>query len=614
MPPKKGQRKSMPARINKTPTLTPSRRSPRVPPPQKGPTETTNPPKTLNLTPASPEESSINIRFYNPKPAAASSRSLAEVPETPSARRRGFQTRPSRLSTVYTPTIDTPASQGSRRTRRTAALETPKNDHSDFDPLEGIGGTGWTNDQYFGALGSEGTADGPSSPTSASDMRNSSRVRKPTIRALESLESVKRKPRKNAKASTPIGEKPAFLSKPTKHNVLKKSAKKTRTSKRMANSKTQNNMILIGSDIDVKSTGKVLFELTLEALNPEFILPINVDVEEFIKERRDEYYQHSQEEKYGTTASADDIPSSKTGDESVPESLVPETVVPETSVVSTSTTSTPAAISTDTPGILGFEKQSDTKTSSDGWIETGYVNDKAEEVSLIPEDYHLYRSLHTYGDENLPYPPVRARTDQQGDNDSARGYPPLIGSRNLPVGSQSPFRSENVDEEKAKVLSRPQETRVIAPATTTRKPRNTRKRRQTAAADTTNRGATLDNGERKSKRRRRQTEPGPAAATDPAIAPTPAPAASSPPKSATKAQSQSRQVAPVATPATEDVKPKVQRIRLTLKPAPEAEIKGDDSFSNTDTPAVHSPSSAPSRAPSPAPTPKRRRRGPAKGK
>ncbi|KAJ5294187.1 hypothetical protein PENANT_c028G00883 [Penicillium antarcticum] len=609
MPPKKGQRKSMPARINKTPTLTPSRRSPRVPP-QKSPTETANPPKTLNLTPASPQESSINIRFYNPKPAATSPRSQDEVPETPSSRRRAFQTRPSRLSTVYTPTIETPVSQGSRRTRRTAALETPRNDQSDFDPLEGIDNTGWTNDQYFDALGSEGTPDGPSSPTSASDMRNSSRVRKPTIRALESLESAKKKPRKNAKASTPIGEKPAPPSKPVKNNVLKKSAKKTRTSKRMANSKTQNSMILLGSDMDFKLAGKRLFELTLEALNPDFILPINVDAEQFIKERRDEYYQNSHDEKYGTTTSADDISSSQAVDE-----VVPEAIVPETSAVSASTTPAPAATSTDTPGIIGFEKQSDTKISSDGWIETGYVNDKAEEVSLIPDDYHLYRSLHTYGDDNLPYPPVRARTDQQGDSDYARGYPPLIGSRNLPVGSQSPFQSENVDEEKAKVLSRPQETPVIAPATATRKPRATRKRRQTAAADAIKQDATPD-GERKSKRRRRQTEPGPVsfAATGPPNDPAPAPGAHSPPKSAAKAQSHSSKVASIAIPTTEDVKPKVQRIRLTLKPAPEAEVNGDDSSHTEDTPAVHSPSSGPSRAPSPAQTPKRCRRGPAKAK
>ncbi|KAJ5748771.1 uncharacterized protein N7511_010467 [Penicillium nucicola] len=601
MPPKKGQRKSMSARINKAPTLAPSRRSPRVPPPPTSPTETASPPKTLNLTPASPQETSINIRFYNPKPAAASPRSQAEVPETPSSRRRGFQTRPSRLSTVYTPTIDTPASQGSRRTRRTAALETPKTEISDFDPLEGIGSTGWTNEQYFGAIGSEGTADGPSSPTSASDMRNSSRVRKPTIRALESLESAKKKPRKNAKASTPIGEKPAYPSKAVKNNTLNKSAKKTRTSRRMANSKIRNDMILIGSDIDFKLAGKRLFDLTFEALSPDFILPINIDAEQFIKERRSEYYQSSHDEMYGTTTSADDMPSSQTVDE----------VVPEPSAISTSPKLAPTAKSTDAPGILGFELQSSARTSGDGWIQTGYVNDKAEEVSLIPDDYHLYRSLHTYGDESLPYPPVRARADHQGDSDNARGYPPLIGSRNLPAGSQSPFQPENVDAERARVLSRPQETPLITPTTAARKPRATRKRRQTAATDAINPTTTPD-GERKSKRRRRQTEPGPAAAAAPASDVAPAP--SSPPKSATKAQSQSSKVAPIATPTTEDVKPKVQRIRLTLKPAPDVEIKEDDTSNTEDTPAPHSPSTAPSRAPSPVQTPKRRRRGPAKVK
>ena len=189
----------MPARISKAPTLTPSRRSPRVPPPSKSTNENVQPAKTLNHTSSSPKDSPINIRFYTPNPPVPSNPSVSSTssrgtsPETPSSRRRAFQSRPSRLSTVYTPALEAPATnQGSRRTRRTAALETPKKEVSDIDFPESTGTGSWTFDQYMGSFESEGTAEGPSSPTSASDMRNSSRVRKPTMGPLNLLNRLRK--------------------------------------------------------------------------------------------------------------------------------------------------------------------------------------------------------------------------------------------------------------------------------------------------------------------------------------------------------------------------------------------------------------------------------------
>ncbi|KAJ5429951.1 hypothetical protein N7491_006967 [Penicillium cf. griseofulvum] len=593
MPPKKGQRKSMPARINKEPTLTPSRRSPRVPPPSKSTNGSVQPTKTLNLTSASPPDKSINIRFYTQTPPVPSPSSRGTSPETPSSRRRTFQARPSRLSTVHTPALEAPATNpGSRRTRRTAALETPKQAVSDIDFPDSTGN--WAIDQYMGSIESEGTVDGPSSPTSASDMRNSSRVRKPTMRALESFESYKKKPRrKNTNMSTPTVETPApVATKVAKSNVSKKHLKTTRKSKRMTNLNMRKNAILIGFDIDPEVAGKKLYDLTVQALSPEFTLPLNFPA--FWEQQRSEYFRLQDEEKYGS-----DIPTTKPTSPSDVDVDV-DMINQDPPAPEIAPSPTPPTAVTSAPGILGYKKQSDTKVSSDGWIQTGYVNSSGEEVALIPEKWHPYFPPHTYGYGGLPYPPVRARTSQQAEADISHSFAPLMGDRNLPSKATSPFVTENVEEEKAMALAR-----IPAPAPAIKKTRG-RKRRQTAAVDAADQPAAADpvatpgTGARKSQRRRRQTAPAPTT-----LSPT---SPTSPPTTATKVQSSAPPTA--VTPAvTEGDKPKVQRLRLTLKPETKTETSGNEASASKHAPAVQSPSSpAPSHVPSPASTNKRRHR------
>ncbi|CAG7963356.1 unnamed protein product [Penicillium nalgiovense] len=634
MPPKKGQRKSMPARISKAPTLTPSRRSPRVPTPSKSTNENVQPTKTLNHTSASPKDSPINIRFYTPNPPVSSPSSRGTSPETPSSRRRAFQSRPSRLSTVYTPALEAPVTnQGSRRTRRTAALETPKKEVSDIDFPESTGTGSWTFDQYMGSFESEGTVEGPSSPTSASDMRNSSRVRKPTMRALESFESSKKKSRrKNTTVSTPTVETPApaapaapapsVATKVAKNSVSKQPMRKTRKSKRMSNLNMRKNAVLIGFDIDAKVAGQKLYDLSIQALSPDFTVPFDFPV--FLEQQRSEYFRRQDEEKYGVDmpATMATTPTDVDMDVDMMDQDVPAPVIASSPSPSTPTApmpaTPPAAITngatngitngiTDRSSILSYKKQSDTNVGSDGWIQTGYVNSSGEEVALIPEKCHPYYPSYTYGCEGLPFPPVRARTTQQAEADAAHSFAPLMGDRNLPVEATVPFVAENVEEEKARALAR---TPVPAPAT--KKPR-ARKRRQTAAADAADEPAaatpatpattTAEPGARKSQRRRRQTAPAPTVPS-----PTSVTSPTSPPTTATQVQS-SGPAAAVAPAATEGDKPKVQRLRLTLKPAPKTETSGAGASASKKGPAVQSPSSpALSRAPSSAPTNKRRRR------
>lgn len=466
----------------------------------------------------------------------------------------------------------------------------------------------------MGSFESEGTADGPSSPTSASDMRNSSRVRKPTMRAIESFESTKKKPRrKNTPGSTPTVETPGpavpVPSKVAKNNISKQPIKKTRKSKRMTNLNLRKNAVLIGFDIDAKVAGKKLYDLTVQSLSPDFTFPFNLPV--FLEQQRSEYFRRQDEEKYGvdmpaTTSPTDIDVDIGMIDQDLSEPLIapsPPSPTPPTSPTVPTVPTVPTAV-TNASSILSCKKQSDSKVSSDGWIQTGYVNSSGEEVALIPENCHPYYPSHTYGYEGLPFPPVRARTSQQAEADAAHSFAPLMGDRNLPFEAMAPFVTENVEEEKARALAR---TPVPAPAT--KKPR-ARKRRQTAAADAADEPAAAvpataaETGGRKSQRRRRQTAPAPAPTVPSPTSPT---SPNSLPTTATQVQS-SGPAAAVAPAATEGDKPKVQRLRLTLKPAPKTEASGVGASASKD-PAVRPPSSpALSRAPSSAQTNKRRRR------
>ncbi|CAG7930072.1 unnamed protein product [Penicillium olsonii] len=599
MPPKKGPRKSMPARINRAPTLTPSRRSARAPPPHKSPGESSPPSKTLNIATASPQDTSINFRFYTPKSAPKKTVMAEPPPETPSSHRRAFKLRPSRLSTVYTPAAETPATNNnSRRTRRSAALETPKmeakeasdleipdsveSSESNFELFAGNVGTKGNN------LGTKGYADALSSPTSTPDMRNSSRVRKPTRRAIESLETSKKGPRrKNTPALVPTVEEGA---KAVKNNVPKKPAQKTRTSKRMANSNLRKDDESADPEAEIRAVAKLMYDLVVKAHSPDFVL--RPDYPEFIAKLRADYYRSRDQDKLGAAASTDQSTGSNDID-----------MVDQDTSDAPDITLTPFARSlTDTTdaGIFGFKKRSEAKITDDGWVESGHFNHLGEEISIIPPDYHPHVAVHSYGYEGLPWPPVRARSTGQATAEYSHGFPPLLGNRNIPAMGLGPFVLENVKEEKARILAN---APPAAPAAKDKKPR-ARKRRHTEAISggTNSEEASASApaqtpaapGERKSQRRRRQTAPAPTNKAEPSPALL---VAAAEPAAAEPA---------AAEPATKSDKPKVQqRLRLTLKPA-KADSPAGASVS-VEAPAEQPASPAPSSAASPAK--RRRRRG-----
>lgn len=397
-------------------------------------------------------------------------------------RRRTFTARPSRLSTVFTPAVETPkSSQSSRRTRRTAALETPKNDPSDLDFPELLGTTGWTFDQYLGKFNSNDTmaAKKPSTSSSSTEARSSTRLRKPTARAVEASET-KQKPRKAktpapapAKTSTAAASGPKGVVKKTKQSSKAKAAKKI-VRKRI--------------ELTEKEAGRKLYDLAADALGVDFSLP--ADLEKIVADARAVF-----EQRQGNTANATD--GDKT--DAVPE---PEQDGGRPRI------------------ILKLKRTAPPRLDADGWTIVGRVNDNGEELVLTPTNVNPYRSPHSYGDEELPYPPVRARSDSQAESDDALGFPPLIGDRNIPVNAQSPFKTENITEEKARAQARGRKRRQEAPTVS-------------------------DVPVKKPRRNRRQAEE---PVVDSAIA--------------------SPSVGTPAAAETEDIKPPVQRLKLKLKPQP----------------------------------------------
>lgn len=489
----------MPARfsqVNHT-TLSPSRRSPRVP--ANGKTnESTTP--SIKASPT-PPESSLNFRFYQPKTPSKSplppSRSRSASPDVPLNRRRTFQARPSRLSNVFTSVPETPnSSQSNRRTRRTATLDTTKHDPSDFDFPELLGTTGWTFDQYLGKFSSNDMgAKKPSTSSSSTETRSSSRVRKPTARAVEASET-KQKLRKT-KTSAPTPPKPSTAAASDPKGVVKKSKKNSR-------SNTASKVVLKKLDFAEDEAGQKLYDLAAVAMKVDFSLP--ADLEKIIADAREVF-----EQRQGGAAGAVDGNEAQTIGEPAQEEPAKEE---------------PAQEDPRPRIILKFKKTAPPKLDLDGWTNAGRVNDNDEEIVLIPSDHSPYRSPYAYGDDGLPYPPVRARSEQQAESDDL-GFPPLMGDRNIPAHKQSPFETEDVTEEKARVQARGQKRKQEAPA-------------PPAYAV------------RAKKPRRNRRQPGDAVAT-PAIT---SPSDGTPPAA-----------------ESEPIKLPVQRLKLKLKPAPEAAVE-----------------------------------------
>ncbi|KAJ5708382.1 hypothetical protein N7488_008183 [Penicillium malachiteum] len=459
MPPKRARKLGSGVTVNATTlTLTPSRRSPRSP---KAPSPSINNISRSNKHTFSSSPSSEDIRFYYPKtpPSTKTVKTTSSSPDIPSTRRRKFQARPSRLSTVYTPVVDTPNSSGeaSRRTRRVTALNTPNHPLSDQEVPDSVVSTGWTFDQYMS--GYDATMD-PTSPSAASSKttRSSARLRKPTSRAVEASMEPKKQTRRGlatpatattkdetSESSTSQAQAPA---KATTQKALKgKKGSNKKAAKVQAPPKDD--------DMDIEAAGILLYKVAFEALSPDFVLPADPEWE--LNNARFNYFQN------------------KTGAQRIREATPPDDDNQQPDLYGSEA---------DT-GICKFKKTSEPSVAPDGYLQLGVVNSSGEQVFIHPADCSPYWMPRTYGDDNLPYPPVRVRSSEQELKDTTLGFPPLIGDRNTPFDVQSQFVAEALTaEEQARVQARDElrqnAAAAIPDASEPRKARG--KRRQSAPA------------------------------------------------------------------------------------------------------------------------------------
>ncbi|KAJ5935293.1 hypothetical protein N7466_004840 [Penicillium verhagenii] len=450
MPPKKARNTMRAA------TFTPSRRSSRVPPPSKTKNESDLPSKPLSLSSTDhPSENIVTFRYYNPKTPTQSSPPNNPTPDLPSTNRRTFQARPSRLSNVYTPLVETPKpssqDQSSRKTRRsTAALSTPQNLASDPDASEGIGSTGWTYDQYMG--GTDETQ-APPSPSAASSKgtRLSSRLRKPTSRAIEAMAFKKDARKKTTQAPNNEAAQKNERNKvnePLKSiaNAVNNKALKGKSKAKGKKTLKQQKAPLTRIDLSIEAAGQKLYDVTVIALSAEFQLPSDPEWE--LANARFGYFQA----KEGLQRTREDSPV----DEDQPNLYDSET---------------------DAGSILQYRLQDEPTLDESGWLLVGCTNRHGEAIILSPDGYVPYWPPQTYNDKKLPHPPVRSRSAKQTQNDINFGFPPLMGDRNIPLVSR--FLPEDVTEELALAQVRGEaRQRAIPPPTEPRKPRAAKRQSQ----------------------------------------------------------------------------------------------------------------------------------------
>ncbi|KAJ5731374.1 uncharacterized protein N7483_005882 [Penicillium malachiteum] len=463
MPPKRARNSGSGISVNATTlTLTPSRRSPRSPK-LEAPSPSLNNISHSNKHTFSSSPSSEDIRLYYPKtpPSTKSVKTTSSSPDLPSTHRRKFQARPSRLSTVYTPVVDTPNSSGevSRQSRRVTALNTPQDPLSDHEVPDSIGSTGWTFDQYMSGYD---TAMDPTSPSAASSKttRSSARLRKPTSRAVEASLEPKKQTRRGlvtpATTTNTTKEETSESSTGQAQEPAKATTQKASKGKKGTNKKASKVQAAPKDmDIDIEAAGLLLYQVAVEALGPDFVLPADPEWE--LNNARFNYFQ------------------SKTGAQRIREAT-PQNDDDQHPDLYDSEADT---------GVCKFKKTSEPSVAPDGYLQLGVVNRNGEEVFIHPAACSPYWMPRTYGDESLPYPPVRVRSSEQQLKDTTLGFPPLIGDRNTPFDVQSQFVAEALTaEEQARVHARDELRQNAAAAIPDApEPRKARaKRRQSAPA------------------------------------------------------------------------------------------------------------------------------------
>ncbi|KAJ9300717.1 hypothetical protein DTO271G3_1881 [Paecilomyces variotii] len=245
--------------------------------------------------------------------------------------------------------------------------------------------------------------------------RTSSRVRKPTAKAIEAFEQ---KP-KLRKTVGGYDRPPSSAGKEEAQN-----------SPEHGNTGSVKPDTLQSSAAEDDFVARQMYELAAAALAPDFEL--SPDQNAHIKRLREEYESNEQirnSSSSGKGSSSSDRTSALAQPEPV---LQTESVAPR----------------------LDHAGVPRPWTDEDGWVHTGQLNEYGEEIALVPETYTWIETINTHGDKELPKPPPQIKSLEQIEKDKVYGFPPPMGQRNLPQGGDHPFTTENVDFETAKIRAR----------------------------------------------------------------------------------------------------------------------------------------------------------------
>ncbi|BDD64004.1 hypothetical protein MAP00_008854 [Monascus purpureus] len=271
----------------------------------------------------------------------------------------------------------------------------PKGDHvidnnaqeSNAEVSDDLSSFDFDGDLHHDCFGLDGQVDLPPSAASASTamstgLRTSGRTRKPTIRALESIESQQRLRRAKTAAKK---VEPSDVREPKDKVTPSQGEHAIPPAPEFEQNK-----------LDLQQISKQLFDAAVAVLSSNLDDPLDVD--SVLDELRKEY------------------------DEAQKQA---------------------ADVSVSNGTRLGGSKPGESHTNTFG-----------EEVVVVPKNFEWYRPKNTYGDDQLPIPPIRVKSEEQVKKDRIFGYPPPVGERNIPRGSQALFVVEDVEIEKAKVRAR----------------------------------------------------------------------------------------------------------------------------------------------------------------
>jgi hypothetical protein len=254
----------------------------------------------------------------------------------------------------------------------------------------------------------------PSPESLSTGARASGRVRKPTIKAIEALQS-KPKSRKRPRDSDAYAEvnnhpKPTSEVPPSQHGDLT-----TAPTSRASSAGRSDSNSLPPADLDFLA--RQLYELASAA----FSEPAPADEETKLAELREQFNARQK----AAAPAATEVVSDAMQNQQLGQ--------------------------VDPSAPLHHPNEARPWTDAEGWTHTGRVNAHGEEYVLVPaKEYAWVPQIQNFGNRLgvVPLPPPRIKSVKQLERDQVFGFPPLLGQRNLPQsGVRKPyFMPEDVDQ------------------------------------------------------------------------------------------------------------------------------------------------------------------------